>query len=146
MALPRIIHRLARGALVASVAAPAGTLHLVNTHLDASAGDHYRLQEIAQVRALADSLRRSGITLVGGDFNATPESRVVAHMTSGEWTDAWSGCGVGEGMTYPAQEPLKRIDYLFFSPGVGCDSAAVLPSHASDHRPVLLILNRGGGR
>lgn len=132
-----------RGALVASVAAPAGPLHLVVTHLDASAGDHFRLQEVAQVRALADGLSRDGDpVLVGGDFNATPESSVISRMTSAGWTDSWPGCGAGEGMTFPAREPIKRIDYLFLSPGVSCDSAAVLPSRASDHRPVLLVLNR----
>lgn len=130
-----------RGALQAMLASPHGTVHLLNTHLDASRDDSYRMQEVATVRALADSLRRSGgLVLVGGDFNAMPESRVIEQMTAGGWRDAWATCGAGPGFTFSASEPVRRIDYLFIPPGVRCDSAAVIESQASDHLPVLFVL------
>ncbi|HEV2130502.1 MAG TPA: endonuclease/exonuclease/phosphatase family protein [Longimicrobiaceae bacterium] len=130
-----------RGAQHVTIASPRGTIHLLNSHLDASRDDSYRLQEVGTIRALADSLRRrGGLVLVGGDFNAEPGSRVVEQMTAGGWRDAWATCGAGPGFTFPADEPVKRIDYLFIPPSVRCDSAAVIDSHASDHRPVLFIL------
>lgn len=130
-----------RGVLHAQVEAPGGPVHLLNTHLDASRTDQYRLQEVEQVRALADSLARSGaLVLVGGDFNAEPGTAVIAHMTAAGWRDAWAACGAGEGLTFPAAGPVKRIDYLFISPDVGCRAAEVLATETSDHQPVLITL------
>lgn len=130
-----------RGVLHVMIASPRGTVHLLNTHLDPSEDDLYRMQEVAAVRALADSLRHRGeLVLVGGDINATPESRVVEQMSTAGWRDAWAACGAGPGFTYPADEPVKRIDYLFIPAQLRCESAVVLESQASDHRPVLIVI------
>ncbi|CAN5405858.1 endonuclease/exonuclease/phosphatase family protein [soil metagenome] len=130
-----------RGVLHVMIASPRGTVHLLNTHLDPSGEDFYRMQEVAAVRALADSLRHRGeFVLVGGDINATPESRVVEQMSVGGWRDAWAACGVGAGFTFPADEPVKRIDYLFIPAAVRCESAVVLESQTSDHRAVLIVI------
>lgn len=132
-----------RGVLHVVLPTPWGMLHALNTHLDASPTDDGRLQEVATLRRLADGLLQHGaIGLVGGDFNATPASPVIAHLTAGPWRDTWGECGAGVGATYPAAEPVKRIDYLFVSPTLGCDSAAVVASDASDHRPLFLMLVR----
>lgn len=136
-----------RGALAARVAAPGGPVHLLNTHLDASADDRYRLQEVARVAGLADSLRAlPGAVLVGGDLNAEPGSAVLERLLAAGWTDAWAGCGAGAGYTYPADEPRKRIDYLLLSPSLACRSAAVLDDRASDHRAVLFVLSPSAER
>lgn len=130
-----------RGALHARIAAPTGVLHVLNTHLDPSAEDSNRRQEAAALLAAANRLRAGGEpVLIGGDFNATPESAVIALMRTAGWADAWSGCGAGEGWTYPAESPLKRIDYLFLSPSLTCSAATVPNTDASDHRPVLVSL------
>ena len=130
-----------RGALHASVRTPGGRVHLVSTHLDASRGDTYRLQQIAGVIELAKTLRDSGEwVLVGGDFNSTPDSPAIGRMTASGWRDAWIGCGAGAGPTIPDDAPVRRIDYLFLSPALHCDSAEVLESRASDHRPVLFVV------
>jgi endonuclease/exonuclease/phosphatase family metal-dependent hydrolase len=130
-----------RGVQHARVAAPGGALDVLNTHLDPSREDHYRRQEVAQVRAVVDRLRAANPrVVVGGDFNAEPGSAVIASMTADGWRDAWRSCGTGEGLTYPGDAPIKRIDYLFLAPKLACDSAAVLETRASDHRPVLVVL------
>ena len=127
-----------RGVLHVLIATPYGPLHILNTHLDASADDRFRLQEAATLLTLADRLRSSGETVfIGGDLNANPDSRVLKLFTDAGWTDAWSGCGEGEGKTYPHDVPVKRIDYLLLGTGAACVHAEVLPSNASDHRPVL---------
>jgi endonuclease/exonuclease/phosphatase (EEP) superfamily protein YafD len=48
--------------------------------------------------------------------------------------------GEGSELTFPAAVPERRIDYLYLTGGTSCQSARVLPSDASDHRPVLVWL------
>lgn len=132
---PRVMQRVA-------IAAPFGSLTIINTHIDASGPDTYRLQEIKTIiaewkRLVAD---RGSRVLTGGDFNSTPESAVQAELRASGLDDAWARCGTGTGMSYPANVPAKRIDYLFLPPGVECTHAEVVVTEASDHRPILFTL------
>lgn len=132
-----------RVALVVSVARPGGPLTIVNTHIDASADDRWRRQEIRTIVALADSLASSGATLlVGGDFNSTPESVVQRSMRETAMRDAWMECGKGEGFTYPAPAGVKRIDYLYLGRRLRCRAAEVLHTDASDHSPLLVTVRQ----
>lgn len=130
-----------RGALRVRVEAPGGPIGAITTHLDAGRADVYRRQEVETVlRAAAEA--EAPLTLVGGDFNAEPGSLPIERMESAGWVDAWEACGEGEGHTFPAGEPVKRIDYLFLPAGGSCASAAVLATDASDHRPLLVVVPR----
>ncbi len=134
-----------RGALSLMAAAPGGRLGVVNTHLDASGDDRYRRQEVAGVLAAVERLRgETPWVVVGGDFNAEPDTRVIEHMRAAGWTDAWRACGDGDGdgdgYTFSMATPVKRIDYLFLAPGLTCASAEVVESTASDHRPLLVVV------
>ena len=130
-----------RAALVASAITPSGRLQVVTTHLDPSAEDTYRLQEarivlnIVRARASAETP-----VLVGGDFNAEPNSSVVETLHAGGLRDAWTECGHGDGLTYPADQPRKRIDYLFLTGTLRCSAAEVIDTKISDHRPLLVTL------
>ena len=126
-----------RGAQRATIAAPTGTITVVNTHLDASPEDHYRRQELRTVLTVG---RDASSLLVGGDFNATPESVVQIEARRGGLRDAWGECGSGDGLTYPANAPVKRIDYLYLTGPATCSVASVLESTASDHRPLLGVV------
>lgn len=130
-----------RAALRVMVAAPSGLLAVVNTHLDASGDDRWRRQEIRTVIAIVDSLRSRGIaTLAGGDINSTPESGVQRIARDAGLRDAWTICGTGDGLTYPADSAVKRIDYLYLTGPATCTSGVVVRSTASDHRPVLFTV------
>ncbi len=130
-----------RAAIRAIIAAPGGPLAIVNTHLDASADDRWRRQEIRRVVSIVDSLRGRGIpTLAGGDINSTPDSDVQAMARAAGLRDAWPTCGSGDGLTYPADSGTKRIDYLYLTGSATCTSAVVVASRASDHRPVLFVV------
>lgn len=122
--------------LIAMVATPWGELAVFNTHLNTGAGT-YRRQEL--VGLLAEVHRRAGTdgtVIVGGDFNAIPDSDEIA-ATLFALRDAWSLCGAGEGLTYPSDSPVRRIDYLFLR-GADCATAHVPSTTISDHRPLVV--------
>jgi endonuclease/exonuclease/phosphatase family metal-dependent hydrolase len=129
-----------RGALRATIEVPGGSLEVVNTHIDASREDFYRRQEMTTILQLA--AQRS--TLVGGDLNAEPGSAVIEMIRGSPVRDAWAECGTGPGLSYPADKPVKRIDYLLVPSGWRCVSGTVIETDASDHRPVLFVLQRAG--
>jgi endonuclease/exonuclease/phosphatase family metal-dependent hydrolase len=133
-----------RSALHVEIAAPDGRLHVINTHLDASRTDSARLQEIGEVLAAAAAVRASGArVLLGGDLNSTPESETQHRVRDAGWQDAWAVChGTGDGFSYPDNSPRKRIDYLYLGAGERCRGAQVIETHASDHRPLLVLLER----
>lgn len=142
-----------RGALAVTTIGPIGRLRIVNTHLDPSKADSFRVQEIRTVVEIAKDeggLVTAGVpqlgpitTLVGGDFNSEPESSVHTAMVSAGWHDAFASCGKGSGLSYPDDKPVKRIDYLWMRANTRCSDATVLETNASDHRPVLFHLAVG---
>jgi endonuclease/exonuclease/phosphatase family metal-dependent hydrolase len=133
-----------RGALRAVVEMPGAALVIFNTHIDASREDLYRKQEMATLLRLArQSISElSTSTLIGGDLNAEPESAVIEMVRASPLRDAWAECGQGPGLSYPADIPVKRIDYLLLPPDWKCVSARVIETEASDHRPVLFVIRR----
>lgn len=130
-----------RGALYAAIVAPDDTLHVFNTHLDASGTDTFRRQEARALLALAAPIvRRGAATMIGGDLNSLPRSAVLAYLTSDDLRDPWPACGTGEGFTYPDSLPVRRIDYLLVPERITCTSARVLGPGPSDHRGVVFAL------
>ena len=132
-----------RAALVAVARTPLGNITALNTHLDASREETYRLQEVEHVLALVARSQKSGMpVMAGGDFNAEPGSQVHKRVLASGLRDGWLECGTGEGLTYPADKPIKRIDYLFLAAPLRCSSARVIETAISDHRPLLVTLSR----
>src|SRR5204862_7595904 len=114
---------------------------VINTHLDPSHEDTYRAQEIKTLTRVEHASEPMGaVVLMGGDFNSEPESTVQQSMRASGVRDAWSECGKGQALTYPANVPVKRIDYLFLSQHTSCSDARVIETQASDHRPVLFVV------
>src|SRR5688500_2994647 len=124
-----------RGALVTVAYTRIGRVQAITTHLDASAGDEYRQQEADRLQRLLRERQATGTPLMlGGDINATPESAVVQKLLGFGLRDAWAECGKGDGFTFPASQPAKRIDYLFLTGTLRCTDARVIETQASDHR------------
>ena len=113
---------------------------VINTHLDPAEGPA-RGQEIGH---LVDLVKQEQLTatplVVGGDFNSTPDNPVLQTLKAAGLRDAWTECGSGDGFTYPADTPTKRIDYLWLSGNLHCASAQVLDTQISDHRPVVVTM------
>lgn len=133
-----------RVGLHAIVRAPARTVHVLNTHLDATAQTTYRHQELINLLAhMRRSIPEGAALIFGGDLNARPETPDLGALTF-NFTDAWARCGGGgPGFTFPAHAPDRRIDYLLLR-GVRCRSAEVLETRASDHRPLLITIELEG--
>jgi endonuclease/exonuclease/phosphatase family metal-dependent hydrolase len=113
---------------------------VVNTHLDPSEAQA-RQQEAEQIANLALRQIAAGTPLVvGGDLNSTPDDPVHPILQRAGLRDAWAECGQGDGFTYPADTPSKRIDYLFLTGNVHCSAAQVIDTQISDHRPLLVTV------
>ena len=133
----------ARIALHVVVRSPAGRFHLVNTHLDASGQGTYRRQElIAALAHMKEAVPAEGPLLFGGDLNARPTTDEIAAIGFA-LTDAFAACGSGAGQTFPADAPDRRIDYIFYR-RARCHEARVINTQASDHRPMLAIMEISG--
>lgn len=116
-----------------------GNLQAATTHIDASGTDQYRLQEVAQLLIPVKArLAPDRPVLIGGDFNAEPNSAVIQKLRDAGLRDAWAECGQGDGFTYPADTPRKRIDYVFLTGSLRCTAARVIDTQISDHRPLLV--------
>ncbi|MFE7334942.1 endonuclease/exonuclease/phosphatase family protein [Streptomyces griseus] len=117
-------------------------VHVYVTHLDYRPDPAVRVAQVADTRRIMAEDRGPRILL--GDFNAEPAAPELAPLWR-ELTDADPGAP-----TFPAQDPVKRIDFVAVSKdGAGVRRAWVPESVASDHRAVvadLLVRGRGRGR
>ncbi|MEV7400170.1 endonuclease/exonuclease/phosphatase family protein [Streptomyces sp. NPDC091267] len=118
-------------------------VHVYATHLDYRGDPSVRTAQVADTRRIMaedrKSERRPVRQILLGDFNAPPAAPELAPLWQ-ELTDVEPG-----GPTYPAQDPVQRIDYVAVSKDtVRVRDAAVAETLASDHRPVVadLLLRR----
>ncbi|MEU1047351.1 endonuclease/exonuclease/phosphatase family protein [Streptomyces sp. NPDC005897] len=106
------------------------------THLDYRADPAVRRAQVADTRRIMAreraELPRARQFLLG-DFNAEPSAPELAPL----WKDL-RDAGAGTPGTYPAEAPVKRIDYVAVDKAVRVRTATVPPEPtASDHRPVV---------
>ncbi|AXE79064.1 endonuclease/exonuclease/phosphatase family protein [Streptomyces atratus] len=118
-------------------------VHVYVTHLDYRGDPSVRTAQVADTRRVMAEDEAPGRQKVRqillGDFNAAPAAPELAPLWE-ELTDIEPG-----GPTYPAQDPVQRIDYVAVSKdSVRVRDAAVAETLASDHRPVVadLLLRR----
>jgi endonuclease/exonuclease/phosphatase family metal-dependent hydrolase len=135
-------HRLPEGpepraALAVRVRLPddRGELTFVGIHL-------YRTEEerLAQARRLLEKLPPEGEPVIlAGDFNSTPGS-VVMELIGENFKIAKKG---RERLTFPSHRPDREIDFVAWRPAdrfAVVESRAIDEPVASDHRPVLLVI------
>lgn len=127
---------VSRPAMRATVEHPDGAFPVVVAHLEV-AGD----VRVAQARRVVELVDGAARAVVLGDFNATPDEAVIETMT-GSFTDAWAAAGEGDGFTYSAGRPRRRIDYVFARGFDATDAAVFGGPDVSDHRAVSATLER----
>ena len=114
------------------------------THLDQTRDPENRL---AQARYLNERLAREDDrpTILAGDMNARPDTPVM-ELLEGRWTNppAADPSPIG-----PSGRPRMRVDYVLLRPASNwrvVESSIVDDAVASDHRPVLVVLEWTGPR
>ncbi len=76
-----------------------------------------------------------GSVVLGGDFNATPDSPIYRQLVDAGFTDGAAADDAS--FTSPSEAPRNRIDYVWIR-GLRPVTAKVLDSTASDHRMVVV--------
>ena len=128
-----------RGMLRVEIEIDGKKLNFVTTHLDYQFEDG-RLFETEQLLHLLDGI--AGPLIIAGDFNDEPKGSAYRLMLT-RFEDAWiQSKAKGEGLTFPANQPVKRIDYIFtrVTDRIRVKKAWVIDSLASDHRPLMAEL------
>lgn len=77
-----------------------------------------------------------GPMVLCGDLNTPPRGITFATLTS-HWTDAFDACGEGFGYTWNTRTPVMRIDHILLGNGARALTVEVVPTAASDHRPIV---------
>lgn len=103
------------------------------THLDFRPDPEVRRMQVEEMLSIMGPAGRPTVLL--GDMNATPDRAELAPLLS-RMRDAWAA-GDGTGFTYPAETPVRRIDYVLVKGPLTVLETGVLDTDASDHRPVL---------
>ena len=128
-----------RGMFRVEVEIEGRPVSFVTTHLDYQTSDG-RLFEAEQLLRMLNGVKDP--LIVAGDFNDEPAGNTFKLMLKG-FEDAWiSSRAKGSGLSYPADNPVKRIDYIFYrrNGGVRAKKAWVVNTLASDHLPVVAEL------
>jgi endonuclease/exonuclease/phosphatase family metal-dependent hydrolase len=144
--LPTLADHEPRTALTVEVAAGDGRprIEFTSTHLDQSRDPESRL---AQARYLNERLVREDgqATILAGDLNARPDTDVIGLLEE-HWTNPRAA---DPAPVTPTGRPRSRVDYVLVRPVSSwrvVESSIVDDSVASDHRPVLVVLEWTGPR
>ena len=115
----------------------AGDLWVYGTHLDnpKGAGD-VRLEQVNQLLGVWNG---HAPAIIGGDFNALPDSDVMATFAGAGFVD------VGTALDPEAftSEAGHRIDYILTTGGLSTRDVRIPDVWTSDHKPVVVELTIG---
>jgi endonuclease/exonuclease/phosphatase family metal-dependent hydrolase len=128
-----------RGMIRVEVNVGGKTISFVTTHLDYQYEDG-RVFEAEQLFGFLSALKAP--LIVVGDFNDEPAGSAYKLMVAG-FEDAWiRSRAKSGGLSYPADKPVKRIDYIFTrqSDRIRAKTAWIVNTLASDHLPVVADL------
>jgi len=127
-----------RGLLHAQVDVGGKLVNFVTTHLDYQYADGRLFETEQMLKFLEDA---NGPLIVVADMNDEPSGEAYKLMSS-RFSDGWiTGGAKSDGFSYPADKPVKRIDYVFYrGDGLKAKKARTIETLASDHVPVIVDL------
>ena len=108
-----------------------------STHLDAQRADTNRLMQIRKITELLEHEKMP--IIIAGDFNATPETRIIKHLDGFFKRTCIADCG----FTIPVNIPNKTIDFIAYRPADSFtvkEHKVIDEKYASDHLPVKAIV------
>jgi len=114
-------------------------LFLIATHLHHIEADHdVRLEQVPVLLHLWDGRPQ---TVLLGDLNAEPDWEEMKLIYAAGLIDSWLETGGGDGFSWPAVEPHKRIDWIWHTADLVAARVEVIHTLASDHLPVLAVID-----
>ncbi|MEW5853789.1 MAG: endonuclease/exonuclease/phosphatase family protein [Myxococcota bacterium] len=128
-----------RKAMVADVRVNTTLVRFYATHWEYGTENDAAREGSAQ--AILADVPSGRVTFVAGDFNTAPTAQAVATMRA-SMTDVWAAANPSSaGLTFPASNPTRRIDYVFMTPDGTVRGARILDERngatlMSDHRGV----------
>jgi len=128
-----------RGMLRVEVEVEGKRVNFVTTHLDYQYDDG-RVFETEQMLGFLENVK--GPLIVVADLNDEPTGGAYKLMLT-KFDDAWvTSRAKSDGLSYPADKPIKRIDHIFYRSGnLKAKKAMVVNTLASDHLPVMAVLD-----
>lgn len=116
-------------------------LRFLNTHLHhpADAGP----LRVRQASVILDRWDERPHSVLVGDLNAEPPSDEIRLLLSSGFEDAWFASEEGQGYTYSSTSPVRRIDWILHTADLTATQTRVISSPASDHLPVITVLQSG---
>ncbi|WP_165248748.1 endonuclease/exonuclease/phosphatase family protein [Paludisphaera soli] len=129
-----------RGALVVDLTAPDAKhtpIRFMATHIDYRPDDAERMDSVKKLEEVARE-HPDLPTLLVGDLNSKPDSRVMA-----AFGENWTRTDTSPLLTFPADKPDRQIDYVLVRPAPRwkvVESRVLDEPVASDHRPLLVVL------
>lgn len=102
---------------------------------------HFGLNPDEQINAVKTVIENlpTEKTILMGDFNVTPDDEVLAPIR--ERLRDTADLFTEEKLSYPSDEPDKKIDYIFVTPDIQVEMADIPSIVASDHRPHIAEIN-----
>lgn len=137
--LPQSIPTEQRGMLEVHITVAGRPIVFFATHFDYHGDDGERLASAKMLRGLLEE-RDTQTAIVAGDLNALPDSKVITLIR--EFLIDTHDPETGDGFTFPADNPDRRIDYILHTPGAGLravECRVIDEPVASDHRPLLTV-------
>lgn len=128
-----------RGMLRVEVKVDNRIVNFVTTHLDYQYQDGRNFETEQMLKFLRNV---KGPLIVTGDLNDETSGEAYKLMLT-RFQDAWTAAPAGDlGLSYPADKPSKRIDYIFTRTAdrIRVTKAWTVNSLASDHLPVVADL------
>ncbi len=132
--------------LYTEIAVGDTTLHVVNFHGASQPGDKLDNPErLSASQGIIDFMAgKSGLKIIGGDFNLLPETQSVRMFTDAGYVDHIKKNGITTTRNrlawgrYPEHDRQYFADYVFTSPDVVVQRFEVIDNEASDHLPLVL--------
>ena len=117
------------------------TLDVIATHFHHVRDDSG--VRVPQALAVLEAVDSGEPTVLIGDLNARPNDSEMLLIADAGLNDAFVSSGAtGDGFTFPANDPKRRIDYIWTSPELKARNFSIRESLASDHLAVAVTLYR----
>jgi endonuclease/exonuclease/phosphatase family metal-dependent hydrolase len=95
-----------------------------------------------QSRAVIDFWNKANRTVLLGDLNAEPNAIEMVMLRQAGLVDLVARIEPPPAHTWPSDDPYVRLDHVLISPDLKARGVHVVASTASDHFPVLGIIDR----